>query len=83
MSAESEAISAAGKAVERISDPRVFPVAVALIAMIGFGALVALNREDQREDRALLLAAMDRNTAAVSELSHAVQALELAAAKSH
>ena len=79
MSTEAEVIEQGSKAAQRISDPRVFPVVVAIMGMLGVGGMVWLQQTGQAAERASFVAALDRNTAALSEVTRAITAHELAA----
>ena len=79
VSTEAEVVEAGSKAAVRISDPRVFPVVVAVMGMLGVAGLIYLQSQSQAAERAAFVAAIDRNTAALAHMTEAVTAHELAA----
>lgn len=79
MSAEAEVVEASSRAVVRISDPRVFPVVVAVAGMLGVGGMIWLQSAAHASERGAFVAALDRNTTALDAVTRAVVAHELAA----
>ena len=76
MSHASDSIAETGKAVAKLSDPRVFPGAMAVLMVIAIGILLMWQRQDMREEREGFLSSLRENTAAVRELSGVVRDLQ-------
>lgn len=66
---DAETLREGRKAVREASDPRVFPAVVALAAFGLCGLMLYWQRQDGRDRDAQLVAALERNTAAIERQS--------------
>jgi uncharacterized protein HemX len=79
LSARADEVEASSKAIRRLANPNTFPQVLALVALALLAAGAYFFLQSQTGDRAAFVSALDRNTAALTELTKAVQQHELAA----